>query len=100
MPTYANVNQVLAAPEYKKEVYSQSIIAELTQDEWKLVTRERVKQHISNNIKEIITSAQFRSGNRNLIIKDNPAWDMGTFLHSRFAKPKASTIRKSWGRIS
>jgi len=71
----------LAAPEYKEEVYSQPIIAELTQYEWELVTREQVKHHISNNIKEIITNAQLRSGNRNLIIRDNSAWDLGIFRH-------------------
>ena len=81
MPTYANVGQVLITPEYKGELYNQPIIAELTQYEWQLVTRERMKQHISNNIKEIITNAQLRSGNRNLIIGDNPAWDLGIFLH-------------------
>ena len=81
MPTHANVNQVLVAPEYKEELHSQPIIAELTQHEWELVTRERVKQHISNNIKEIITNAQLRSGNRNLIIRDNSTWDLGTFRH-------------------
>ena len=81
MPTHANISQILAAPEYKEEVYSQPIIAELTQYEWELVTRERVKQHISNNIKEIITNAQLRSGNRNLIIRDNSAWDLGIFRH-------------------
>ena len=81
MPTYANVDQVLTAPEYKEEVYSQPIIAELTQYEWELVTRERMKQHISNNIKQVITNAQLRSGNRNIIIRDNPAWDLGIFLH-------------------
>ena len=81
IPTHANVDQVLVAPEYKEELYSQPIIAELTQHEWELVTRERVKQHISNNVKEIITNAQLRSGNRNLIIRDNSIWDLGTFRH-------------------
>ena len=80
MPTHANIGQVLAAPEYKEEVYSQPIIAELTQYEWELVTRKQMKQHISNNIKEIITNAQLQSGNRNLIIGDNPVWDLGIFL--------------------
>ena len=81
MPTHANVGQVLATPEYKEELNSQPIIAELTQYEWEMVTRNRVKQHISNNIKEIFTNAQLRSRNRNLIIGDNPAWDLGVFLH-------------------
>ena len=80
-PTYANICQVLAAPAYKEEVYSRPIIAELTQDEWELVTRERVKQHISNTIKEIIANAQLRPGNCNLIIRDNSAWDLGIFSH-------------------
>ena len=33
MPTYANVDQVLTAPEYKGELHNQAIIAELTQHE-------------------------------------------------------------------
>ena len=57
MPTYANANQVLIAPEYKGELHNQPVIAELTQYELELVTRARIKQHISNNIKEIITNA-------------------------------------------
>ena len=80
-PTLANIGQVLAAPEYKEEVCSQPIITELTQYEWELVTRKQMTQHISNNIKDIIINTQLRSGNRNLIIGDNPAWDMGIFLH-------------------
>ena len=60
MPTYANVDQVLIAPEYKGELYNQPTIAELTQHKWGLVTRKQMKQHISKNIKEIITNAQFR----------------------------------------
>ena len=81
MPTYANVDQVLTVSEYKGELNNQPIITELTQYEWELVTRERVKQYISNNIKEIITNAQLRSGNCNLIIRDNSAWDLGIFRH-------------------
>ena len=81
MPTHANISQVLAAPEYKEENNSQPIITEITQCEWELVTHERVKQHNSNNIKEIITNAQLRSGNHNLTIGDNPAWDLGIFFH-------------------
>jgi len=80
-PTHINIGQVFAAPEYKQEVYSQPIITELTQYAWELVTSERVKQHITNNIKEIITNAQLRSGNCNLIIRDNSAWDLGIFRH-------------------
>ena len=57
MPTYANVDQVLIDPEYKGELHNQPTITELTQHEWELVTRERMKQHISNNTKEIITNA-------------------------------------------
>ena len=60
MPTHANVGQALTAPEYKEEVNSDPIIAELTQCEWELVTRNRVKQHILNNINEIITNAQLQ----------------------------------------
>ena len=63
MPTHANVGQALAAPRYKEEVNSNLIIAELTQYKWELVTRNQVKQHISSNVKEIITNAQLRSGN-------------------------------------
>ena len=81
MPTNANIGQVLAAPEYKEELYSRHIIAELTQYEWELVTRERVKQHISNNIKKIITNTQSRSENQDLIIRDNSAWDLEIFRH-------------------
>ena len=81
MPTHANVGQVLAASEYKGELNSQPIIAEFTQYDWESVTRERAKQHISNNIKEIITNAQLRSGNHNIMIGDNSAWDLGIFRH-------------------
>ena len=81
MPTHINIGQVLAAPEYKEEVYSQPIIAELTQYEWELVTHKQMKQHISNNIKEIITNAQLRSGNRNLIIRDKSTLELELFLH-------------------
>ena len=58
---YDNVDQVLIASEYKGELYNQPIIEGLTQHDWELVTRKRTKQYISNNIKEIITNAQFRS---------------------------------------
>ena len=81
MYLFRNVDQVLVAPEYKGELHDQPIIAELTQYEWELVIREQMKQHISNNINEISMNAQFRSGNRDLIIRDNPAWDLGIFLH-------------------
>ena len=62
MPTYANADHVLINPEYKRELHNQPVIAELTQHEWELVTREQRNQHILNNIKEIITNAQFRPG--------------------------------------
>ena len=81
MPTYANVDQVLTVSEYKGELNNQPIITELTQYEWELVTRKRVKQHISNTMKEIITNSQFRSGNQDLIVRDNPAWDLGKLSH-------------------
>ena len=80
-PTHANAGQALAATRYKEDGTNNPIIAELTQHEWELVTRNRVKQHISNNIKEIIPNAELRSGKRNLIIKDNSTLDLGTFLH-------------------
>ena len=59
MPTYANADHVLINPEYKRELHNQPVIAELTQHEWELVTREQMKQHMSNNTKNMITNAQF-----------------------------------------
>ena len=58
MPTYTNVDPVSIAPEYTGELHHQPIIADLTQYECELVTHERMKQHISNHIKESITNAQ------------------------------------------
>ena len=49
----------LVAPEYKEDLHNQPIIAKLTQHEWELVTHERMKQHIANNIKGTTTNAQF-----------------------------------------
>ena len=60
-PTCANINasQVLVAPEYKEELRTHPVIAKLTHFEWELVKRERMKQHIANNIKEIPINTQF-----------------------------------------
>ena len=95
-----NASQLLVEIEYKEDFHSQPIIAELTQHDWELGMRKRMKQHIANHIKGITTNAQF-DWEIKISLSETILPDIWKYYFStRSTKPQASTVLKSLGRIS